>query len=262
MAEQFDQKKIVDQSDVIASCDRFEAELTELRAAYEQHFLGLDRRPPVSRHAEVRRHLLELKGMWVRQTAAKFRVQAAAQKYATYDRLWQRTMQEIEAGTYQRDVQRAKRRHPNEAPAAQKKNAPGAEVSEAGEPAPAPAAARVPSTPPTVVSAPSAGATAPPGAAAPALPPRIASVAPPRAAPGAVPPAALSDEALRGVYDAYLVAKKRCNEDTSKLSFEQLAQTLRRQVPELMKKHQARGIEFKVVIKDGKALLRAVPKNG
>jgi hypothetical protein len=86
------------------------------------------------------------------------------------------------------------------------------------------------------------------------MPPRVPAVAPAAAA--------LSDQALRGVYDAYVLAKKRCNEDTSKLNFEQLAQTLRRQAPELMKKHQAQAIEFKVVIKDGKALLRAVPKTG
>ena len=234
MAEALDPKKVVDQSDVIARCDRFEAEVAELRAAYEQYFLGLERRPPLHRHAEVRRHLIELKGMWVRQTAAKFRVQAAAQKYATYDRLWQRTMQEIEAGTSQRDLQRVKRKQPEK-------------TTKAAE-APPNAAASAP-------AAPGPASAAPP---VPATPPRVPSVAPVASPAGS----ALSDQALRGVYDAYVLAKKRCNEDTSKLNFEQLAQTLRRQAPELMKKHQAQAIEFKVVIKDGKALLRAVPKNG
>jgi hypothetical protein len=244
MAE-LDPKKAVDQSDVIARCDRFEAEVAELRAAYEQYFLGLERRPPTTRHAEVRRHLIELKGMWVRQTAAKFRVQAAAQKYATYDRLWQRTLQEIEAGTYQRDLQRVKRKHPQKPPKPEQR-----------ESAPPPAAASGPAADAGAARAPSApgGSVAP---SAPALPPpRAASLGAARQGAG------LSDQALRGVYDAYVQAKKRCNEDTSKLSFEQVAQMLRRQAPELMKKHQAQAIEFKVVIKDGKAQLRAVPKSG
>jgi hypothetical protein len=202
----------------------------------------------------VRRHLLALKGLWVRQTAAKFRVQAAAQKYATYDRLWQRTMQEIEAGTYQRDLQRVKRRHPKEAAKAEiPAGTPAGAIPPTG---PTPAAARPPS-PPATEPAPPRAPPVVPSSPGPALPPRVSPVVPPVAAP-----AALSDQTLRGVYDAYLQAKKRCNEDTSKLNFEQLAQTLRRQAPELMKKHQAQAIEFKVVIKDGKALLRAVPKSG
>lgn len=232
MADPSDQRKMADQNEVIARCERFEAEIMELRAAYEQYFLGLERRPPITRHAELRRHLLELKGMWVRQTAAKFRVQAAAQKYATYDRLWQRTMQEIEAGTYQRDVERAKRKHATTTPV------------KAEAPAPSPVAAVTPE------------------AIAPPTPP---SRSPAPSPPPATKPAAssvLSDDALRGVYEAYVTAKKRCNEDVSKMNFEHMAQTLRRQVPELMKKHNAQGIEFKVVIKDGKAILRAVPKNG
>jgi hypothetical protein len=56
------------------------------------------------------------------------------------------------------------------------------------------------------------------------------------------------------------MAKRRCNEDVSALSLDAVATTLRKQVPELMKQHKARSVEFKVVIKDGKAVLRALPK--
>ena len=70
----------------------------------------------------------------------------------------------------------------------------------------------------------------------------------------------ISDDKLRAVYDAYVTAKRRCQEDTSKLSFESVAGNLRKQVPELMRQHNAKAVEFKVVIKDGKATLKAVPK--
>lgn len=56
------------------------------------------------------------------------------------------------------------------------------------------------------------------------------------------------------------MAKRRCGEDTSKLSLNAVADTLKKQVPELMRLHQAKSVEFKVVIKDGKAVLRALPK--
>ena len=39
-----------------------------------------------------------------------------------------------------------------------------------------------------------------------------------------------------------------------------VAANLRKQVPELLKQHNAKSVEFKVVIKDGKAVLKAVPK--
>lgn len=70
----------------------------------------------------------------------------------------------------------------------------------------------------------------------------------------------VSDEKLRAVYDAYVSAKRRNKEDTSKMSYESVAASLRKQVPELLKQHNAQSVEFKVVIKDGKAVLKAVPK--
>ncbi len=82
--------------------------------------------------------------------------------------------------------------------------------------------------------------------------------------PGAARPAGgapVGDDKMRAVYDAYVMAKKRCNEDTSKLSYDQVSAALKKQVPEIMKQHNAKSVEFKVVIKDGKAILRALPKD-
>jgi hypothetical protein len=39
-----------------------------------------------------------------------------------------------------------------------------------------------------------------------------------------------------------------------------VASSVSKQIPEIMKTHKARSVEFKVVIKDGKAKLTAVPK--
>jgi len=107
-----------------------------------------------------------------------------------------------------------------------------------------------------------------PPAPKPAAAPARMPAAPPRPAPAAAAKAggpsnltaALSDQKLKVVFDAYVQAKRRCQEDTSKLSYDQMAANLRKQVPELVKKAGAQGVDFKVVIKDGKAILRAVPK--
>lgn len=65
---------------------------------------------------------------------------------------------------------------------------------------------------------------------------------------------------LRAVYDAYLAAKRQCNEDVSRLTFEALARTVAKQVPVLLEKYQARSVDFRVEVKDGKAVLKAIPR--
>ncbi|MBF5045799.1 hypothetical protein FGE12_25550 [Aggregicoccus sp. 17bor-14] len=322
---------------LLHECEELEAELAALKAAYEQYFLGAERHPPLRTHEALKKRVNKLQTGFVRNTAMKFRVQSLQAKFLTYERLWARTMQEIESGTYKRDLIKARRRaavrESNPRPPAQT-DAPRApveleddsdfdvdqalaalEAPMAPLPQPvaplAPPAAR-PSTSPlaaaaasSAVSVPPAPAipsttrpgtgSAPPGLRAPAaaaspplpstptpppmravalgppLSPASPGVAAPRApAPAAARPAApasaggsapgISDDKLRAVYDAYVTAKRRCQEDTSKLSFESVAGTLRRQVPELMRQHNAKAVEFKVVIKDGKAVLKAVPK--
>jgi hypothetical protein len=122
-------------------------------------------------------------------------------------------------------------------------------------------AAQNPSRPPTS-AAPRPG-TASSAGSKPGMP----AVAKPASSPSSPPkpvaaPASnqLSDDKLKAVYDAYVTAKRRNQEDTSKMSYESVAANLRKQVPELLKQHNAKSVEFKVVIKDGKATLKAVPK--
>jgi hypothetical protein len=89
-------------------------------------------------------------------------------------------------------------------------------------------------------------------------PPVRPVVTPPFAAPVA---SGLTDQKIKAIYDAYVMAKRRCGEDTKGLTLDSVASTLRKQVPELMKQHQAKSVEFKVVIKDGRAVLRALPRD-
>jgi hypothetical protein len=70
----------------------------------------------------------------------------------------------------------------------------------------------------------------------------------------------ISEDKLRKLYDTYLVARQRCGEPTEGISYDSVARRIRSQVPQLMEKHGARNIEFKVVIKGGKAVLKAIPR--
>ncbi len=330
--------------DAMQRCNELEAELAELRAAYEQYFMGNDRLPPLKKHDGFKKQFMKLKSSFVRQTAAKFRIESIGQKMLTFERLWDRTVQQIEAGTYKRDLMRLKRHQ--KGPSQQKKEpdsdfdvdedldisdlddgndnltaalaAAEAAASKPAPPAPvkpgtglAPAITPVtpaqgvkpavtapppglkpltapltaPLTPaippprpsgPPKVSAPIATGTAPAFKPAvtgstPALKPAgatgvNAAFKPAPSAPSRPPSSGggdggLSDTKVKAIYDAYVMAKKRCGEDTKAVTLDSVANSLRKQVPELMKQHNAKTVEFKVVIKDGKAVLRALPKD-
>ncbi|ATB35258.1 hypothetical protein CYFUS_000670 [Cystobacter fuscus] len=278
-------------------CEAIEEEIAALKVAYEHYFMGNERVPPTRQYEDLKKRVMRLKSSFVRNTSAKFRVQSIHGKFTTYERLWQRTIQEIENGTYKRDVAKARRRNDKKSGSDRPRTHGSLELPDdeldsldgpvRGVPSVAPL---VPSVAPLVPSvAPVAPAVKPlvPSVApvipaiaplvpsvAPAVKPLVPSVAPvaarpaapPRVAPPAARPAAasgsndLSDARLKSVYDAYVAAKRNNKEDTSKMSYDSVAASLRKQVPELMKQHKASSVEFKVVIKDGKAVLKAVPK--
>jgi hypothetical protein len=178
--------------------DQLEEAMTGLQVLYEKYFLGIDRRPPDAQRRQVSEKMRVLKTTQVKNTALKFRIQTMFAKLISFERMWDRTLREMEEGTYKRDVFKAKMREARR----------GAEQ----KPAQAP-----PSTP------------------------------------------QLSDQMLRKLYDTYLVARQRTGESTSGLTYDSVASRLRAQVPQLMARHKARNIEFKVVIKAGKAVLKAIP---
>jgi len=180
--------------------DELDESMTNLQVLYEKYFLGIDRRPPDNERKRVSSKLREMRTAMIRNTALKFRVNTLFAKLISFERMWDRTLREIEDGTYKRDVFKAKLHNKGrgDKPAAPAKGAP-------------------PDAP------------------------------------------QITDDNLRRLYDTYLVARKRCGETTDGISFESVASRIRAQVPQLMEKHKAKNIEFKVVIKGGKAVLKAIP---
>lgn len=68
------------------------------------------------------------------------------------------------------------------------------------------------------------------------------------------------DDQVRKVYRNLIEAKKRCNESTNNLSYESVARSMKKQRDRMRETHGARDVDFKVVIKDGKAFLKPEPK--
>jgi hypothetical protein len=178
--------------------DAMDEAIAELQVLYEKFFLGLDRRPPDQQRRKVSEKMRLLKTSQVRNTALKFRIQTMFAKLISFERMWDRTLREIEDGTYKRDLFKASLRQSREQPTG-------------------PQRGRSPSAP------------------------------------------QISDDMIRKLYDTYIVARQRTGESTTGLTYDSLASRLRTQVPELMARHKARNIEFKVVIKGGRAVLKAIP---
>ena len=181
--------------------DELEEAMTGLQVLYEKYFLGIDRRPPDAQRRQVSEKMRLLKTTMVKNTALKFRIQTMFAKLISFERMWDRTLREIEEGTYKRDVFKAKLRDARRVAAEQK----------------------------------------------PAQPPPSSPQ--------------LSDQMIRKLYDTYVIARQRTSESTSGLTYDAIARRIRAQVPELMARHKARNIEFKVVIKGGKAVLKAIPQS-
>jgi hypothetical protein len=249
------QKSRREKDELEAEASRLEEELEELKAKYDQYFLGIERREPARTRDELRKRVLRLKEAFTRNTGLKFRIQSLHARYLSYERLWLRSAKEKEEGTYRRDLFKArlhaaKRGEPPLGPPPEK---PAAQAPEPAAAPPAPTAAR----PGAPVAPPRPGATPVPAAAAarpgaPAAPPRPPTP-PPRSG-------AMSDGQMRALYDAYVAAKRSCNEDTSRLTYDVVANTVSKQIPELMNRFKAKTVEFKVEVKDGKAVLKAIPK--
>ncbi len=201
-----------------------EEELEALKARYELYFLGIEKREPARERNEMKRRVERLKEAFTKNTGLRFRLQTLHARFLAYERLWLRSAREKEAGTYRRDLFKARLRSKEQTPAN-------------GTPAPG--------SPPEREAA----------AAAPS-PPRPAAASP----SGSAAFSGTSEPQLRALFDAYLDAKKRCKEDVSRLSFESLAKSVQKQVPELMARFKARSVEFRVEVKDGKAILKAIPR--
>ena len=256
--------------ELLETCEKLEEELEKLKGRFELYFLGVERREPAREREEMKRRVARLKGEFTRNTGLRFRVETLHARFLSYERMWTRSAREKEEGTYRRDLLKARRRADLERPDQQKveEAPPGGSATprQGGE-----QAAEVPPSAATAPAPPPAGTPitrAPAGAAAPGVPEQVPPPAPqapipvpaaPRRVPLQLPPG-VSEQQLRALHAAYVEAKKRCNEDVSRVSYEVLAKTVAKQVPELMRRYKAKTIEFKVVIKDGRAILKAVPR--
>lgn len=236
--------------------DELEKRLDELRRKFDLYFQGSkeQRIPPVSAQAQLGGEMRRIREDDLRtwNTQDKFRFNQIFARFVSLDRVWARTMKQVEEGTHKRDklkLELAKRKAAAPAPLAET-------LANAKRPSPDSLDAldvdvgsfdddAVASLPPQRPVSPTAPARAP----APTTMPR------PQAAAGD----GMSEQRLRQLYDVYMQAKKRTGESSS-LTMEGLRRQIDKQIPAIKEKHKCAAVDFKVVLKDGKAMLKAVPK--
>lgn len=250
--------------------DDIEKRMEELRRRFDLYFQGSpeQKMPPTTNQAQLGGELRRIREDELRSwnTVDKFRFGQLFARYVSMDRLWARTLKQIEDGVYKRDkfkLQQQKQKPKKEAGPTDTNvgDRPGGLDSfdnmdvdvgsfsdEAYLHSQAPGAASQTGKP----VAPTRSAPAPVAGVPPSQAPRPAAAA---AAGGG----SMSDQRLKQLYDVYMQAKKRTGEASS-LTMDQLKKQIEKQVPQIKAKHKCDNVDFKVVLKDGKAMLKAVPK--
>ncbi|MBN2801801.1 MAG: hypothetical protein JXR91_01770 [Deltaproteobacteria bacterium] len=84
--------------------------IDRLNALYNQYFMGIEKLEPTIPFKDVERKIQALRKIKFNNTAFRFRFQAQVQKFNTQRSYWQRICRQIEEGTYERDIKRAKKR--------------------------------------------------------------------------------------------------------------------------------------------------------
>jgi hypothetical protein len=275
--------------DVETLLSELAVKVERVKVLYEQYFMGIEKIEPQVSRKDIQRTMLMLQQMYIRNTGLRFKFNTLLQKWNIYITYWNRILREIEAGTYTRHLARAQRAAAREGKAMPEEllrqgkarppsgtfdTGPGAKVDkgfldhESGGYAVARHKAdntdQFEVMPPSGQQ-PAARPTPPAGAKPPPLPPGVRPPMPPlppqskpttpRPAP-AIP--GMSENELRALHQKYAAARKQAGE--AQVSYETLVNSLAKQVPNVLKQPGVKSVSFDVAVKDGKAVLKAIPQ--
>jgi hypothetical protein len=247
-----------------------EQKTERLRSMYESFFMGMVRVPPDTARHEMNRMMLEMQQVPIANSSMRFRFQSLSQKWVMQITYWNRTMREIEAGTFQRDVARTQRH------LAQR----GGMITEAEALALGIPKSRVKAF--VARQQRSAGSKSPsgerPASSSPVAPAQVPSVTPAKhagpppipafarrspspdsAVPAAAPLAGLADRDFEDAYQRYMEAHRKLGIEAQAVSKEKLRQRLDKQLPKILETQKCQSVQLEVAVEAGKVRLRAWP---
>jgi len=211
--------------DILKELDELDKRLAVLKVAYDKYFLGMEKLEPSRDRADMNKIINDIGTRYVRNTGATFRRDSLKNKFLAYGRYWDRILKQIEEGTYKGHRVKA----------------------ELHEKERAEREARMKGTQPGVQDPTGVAGTNGNGAK-PAAPP-----------PGANGSAPKSDPVGR-LLEQFVNAKKKVGENADGLTREKMAAVIQQQSQALKAKYNCKSVEFRVVVEDGKAKLKAIPK--
>ncbi len=265
-----------------ARLSEMELKIDRLRSMYESYFMGQERMPPASPRREMNRLMLEMQQVPIANASLRFRFQALSQKWVLHVTYWNRTLREIDAGIYRRDLARAQRhlaerggviseeealalgipKNRVKAFVARQQRLATGKPESASAPPP-PASGREPASQAPVIGPPSPGGAA-------ALAPKPSSGPPPipayaRRSPN--PDLAVARPALPGLsepdfesaYASYLAAHHDLGTVAAAASKEKIRARLGQQLPRILAEQGCERVRIEVAVEAGKVRLRAWP---
>ena len=281
-----------------ARIGEMEKKIDRLRSLYESFFMGMERTPPNTPRREMNRMMLEMQQVTISNSSLRFRFQSLSQKWVLLITYWNRTMREIEAGTFRRDMARTQRHLADRGGVITEEEALALGIPKnrvkafvahnqrlaerKADSAPKAPSTPVPPTTPLLPTTPLSPACAPASTSAPVSPAAPASVSSPasaRSQPPPIPASArrspspdaaasapplpplpgLADRDFDTAYDRYLDAHKKLGKAGEALPKEKMRLRLGKQLPKILEERRCQSIQLDVAIEDGKVRLRAWP---
>jgi len=253
-----------------ARLTEMERKLERMRGLYESFFMGIERSPPEVVRRDLNRQILEMQQVPISNASLRFRYQALTQRWVLLITYWNRTMREIEAGTFSRDLAKAKRHMAQTGTSAvtleealamgiPEKRAKAfvahqqAELSRRASKAQTKAAAT------SAAPAQAAGSPAPAGGpeakVAPPAPEAASeeSEGPPPPLPG------LAEAEMQDAYRRYLEAHQKTGAANPPPSMNRLRRRLAKQLPQVLSANNCSRVRLEIAVDDGKVHLRAWP---
>jgi hypothetical protein len=229
--------------------DDLHIKIERIRVLYEQYFMGIEKIEPQVARKDVSRHMLELQQQYIRNTGLRFRFNTMLQKWNIYVTYWNRTLREIENGTYMRHVAKLRRVAAREGKLVPTEVLPPQVRSAPGDPG---LGFLDIDTGVHVDQAQERAQQAQPQASGLARQPTPVSGPLPQI-PG------VSEERLREVHHRYSEARKLSGE-AAPVRYETLVRSLAAQLPRVLARPGVKGVRFDVRVEDGKVTLKAIPQ--
>lgn len=98
--------------------NQFDNDLKALEIAYEQYFLGTEKRAPEQQRQKITLRMRKVITYYIPQTDLRFRLQSISSRFNSYCGYWDRIQREIDEGRYERHTSRIQR-HASTTPSAQ-----------------------------------------------------------------------------------------------------------------------------------------------